>query len=283
MRDSTMTLPDHRTLAYTDLGAADGPLVFYFHGAPSSRFDLVAFEGALIERGVRLVSPDRPGYGGSSPQPGRKLLDWPRDVAALADHLGRDRFALMGMSSGGPYVVVCAALLSERVVAAAVVGGVTDVAWPGYFDGYDELWINIMRAGGEVEAKRWCDDHLGPDGSGLLEHVSDLSPADEAFLADPDRGAALLASMQVAFGQGTGGFAQDLTIEDRPWDFDPGAITAPVRVLHGEDDSLVPIGHARHNVEVIPGGRLEVVPGHGHISMFAELPRVADELVAPLR
>jgi pimeloyl-ACP methyl ester carboxylesterase len=283
MLDTTMTLADGRVLAYTDLGVAGGPLALYFHGAPSSRLDLVPFDRELSDRGVRVVSPDRPGYGGSSPQPGRELHDWPSDVAALADHLGRERFAVMGLSSGGPYVVACAALLPERVAAAAIIAGVTDVSWSGYFTDYGELWIDIMRAGGEVEAKRWCDEHLGVDGSGLMEHDLHMCQADEAFLADPEVGHGLLTSMQEAFRQGTGGFAQDITIENRPWAFDPSSITVPVRVLHGEDDSLLPLGHSRRNAEVITGAVLDVLPEHGHVSILREVPQVVEQLVASLR
>jgi pimeloyl-ACP methyl ester carboxylesterase len=135
MLDTTMTLPDGRVLGFSDLGASSGPLVFYFHGAPSSWLDLAVYDEALASLDVRVACPDRPGYGTSSPQPGRELTDWPADVAALADHLSRERFAVTGISSGGPYVVVCAALLPERVVAACVVAGVTDLTWPGALDG----------------------------------------------------------------------------------------------------------------------------------------------------
>ena len=118
MIDTTMTLPDGRSLAYTDCGAPDGPLVVYFHGAPTSRLDLIGLEESFSALGVRVVSPDRPGYGRSSPQPGRGFNDWPGDVAALADHLGVERFAVMGLSSGGPYVVACAALASGTTLTS---------------------------------------------------------------------------------------------------------------------------------------------------------------------
>jgi pimeloyl-ACP methyl ester carboxylesterase len=110
--------------------------VIYFHGAPSTRLDLTFFEDASAERGVRVVSPDRPGYGASSPQRGRRLEDWPSDVAALADHLDVERFAVLGLSSGGPYAVASAALLPDRVAGAGSVAGETDFGWPGARDGY---------------------------------------------------------------------------------------------------------------------------------------------------
>jgi pimeloyl-ACP methyl ester carboxylesterase len=95
MRDAEMTLPDGRTLACTDLGDSRGATVMYFHGAPTSRLDLVGFEDLFTERGLRVVSADRPGYGRSSPQPGRTMRDWPADVAALADHLDIDEFIVV--------------------------------------------------------------------------------------------------------------------------------------------------------------------------------------------
>ena len=278
-----MTLSDGRALGYAELGSASGPLVMYFHGAPSSRLDLVAHDETFAACDVRVVCPDRPGYGTSSPQPGRELHEWPRDVAALADHLSQDRFAVTGISSGGPYSVACAALLRDRVASAAVVAGVTDLTWPGALDGYDDMWINIMRFGDEAKARAWCDEQYGPDGRGLMEHFPELAPADLAFLEDQTAVDAPMASLTEAFRQGTGGFAQDLTIEGRRWAFDPGVIVCPVRVLHGEADTLVPIAHSRHTAELIPGATLEILPGHGHLSMFNELPRVCADLAEALR
>jgi pimeloyl-ACP methyl ester carboxylesterase len=157
----------------------------YFHGAPSSRLDLTLFEDAFAARDVRVVSADRPGYGGSSPQPGRRREDWPADVAALADHLGIERFAVLGLSSGGPYAVVCAALLPDRVVAAGLVRGETDVGWPGAWDGYPENEGTLMRIGDEAEATAWCEQLYGPDGSSFMEGgLGELALADQAALAD---------------------------------------------------------------------------------------------------
>lgn len=190
---------------------------------------------------------------------------------------------VMGISSGGPYTVVCAALLPDRVAAACVVAGVTDLTWPGALDGYDDLWINIMNIGDEAKAKEWCDEHFGRDGSGLMESVPELAQADHAFLEDPTTASGFMVSMAEAFRQGTGGFAQDITIEARPWGFDPASIVSPVRVLHGEEDTLVPLAQSRHTVELIPGASLEILPRHGHVSLFSEIPRLSAELATTLR
>jgi pimeloyl-ACP methyl ester carboxylesterase len=161
-RDHSLRLPDGRTLAYTDLGTPNGPTIMYFHGAPSSRLDLalLGLDVTFHELEVRVVSPDRPGYGGSSPRPGRRREDWPTDVAALADHLGVTRFAVMGASSGGAYAVACAALLPERVTSAGVIAGVTDMGWPPAWEGLDDNEAALMRIGDEAGAVAWCEEHL---------------------------------------------------------------------------------------------------------------------------
>jgi pimeloyl-ACP methyl ester carboxylesterase len=248
-----VTLSDGRMLAYTDAGAPGGPVVMYFHGAPSTRLDLAIFERAFAERGVRVVSSDRPGYGRSSPQPGRRLEDWPADVAALADHLGVERFAVLGLSSGGPYAVASAAVLPDRVASAGIVGGETDFGWPGAWDGYPE-----EEGGSFGSATRWkpwhgASPHYGADGSGFMEGGwGELAPSDEAALQDQELATTLMTTVGEAFRQGVGGYAQDITLQGKPWSFDTGVIGAPVWILHGEADTMVPVAHARHTAERIP-------------------------------
>ncbi|MBT8240436.1 MAG: alpha/beta hydrolase [Acidimicrobiia bacterium] len=279
MLDTAMELPDGRVLAYTDCGAPTGPPVIYFHGAPMSRLDLVGSDDAFRALGVRNLSPDRPGYGGSSPQPGRGLDDWPADVLGLADHLGLDRFAVIGWSSGGPYAVACAALLPDRVCAAGVVAGVTDFGWDGAWDGYVEAEVTVMRLADESAATDWYTEHYGADGAGLFdEDAGDFAPADAAMFEDEAMAAGFFATAGEAFRQGVAGYAQDVTVQGRPWPFDPAMISVPVSVLHGEADTLVPIAHSRHTTEVIPTATLTTFADHGHLSIVGKIPQLAAEL-----
>src|SRR6202035_5235171 len=122
MPDShVMTLLDDRDLGWLEIGDPEGWPVLGFHGTPGSRLQLAIDDKPVREGGIRFVLPDRPGYGLSTFQPGRRLVDWPGDVAQLADHLGIERFSVMGVSGGGPHSAVCAALLDDRVVRAAIV------------------------------------------------------------------------------------------------------------------------------------------------------------------
>jgi pimeloyl-ACP methyl ester carboxylesterase len=256
----------------------------YCHGAPSTRLDLVAFEPALAAVDVRVISADRPGYGGSSPQPGRQREDWPADVGALADDLGVERFAALGLSTGGSYALACAALLPDRVVAVGVVGGETDFAWPGAWDDYPDDEGELMRIGDEAEGAAWCAARYGSDGSRFLEGgMGDLAPADQAALADETLATAMVTSVGEAFRQGVNGYVQDVLIQGRPWAFDPGSIAAPVWIHHGDADTLTPVGHGRHTAELVPGARLVIWPDEGHISLISKIPGIAADLVTSLR
>ncbi len=287
--DASMTLPDGRVLAYTDLGRPSSPAAMYCHGGPGSRLDLAVFERAFTDLDVRVIAADRPGYGRSSPQPGRQREDWPDDVAALADRLGLERFAVLGASSGAPYAVACAALLPERVAAVGVVCGVTDFGWPGAWDGFPDIdEAVLMRIGDEAQARVWCEDRYGPGGDRVLQGEADfgltkLAPADLAALKGDALATALGTTVREAFRQGVGGYAQDMVAQARPWSFHPQAIVAPVWVLHGDADTLTPPAHAHHTAGLIPTARLKIRPDQGHMSILTEIPELAAALVDVLR
>jgi len=130
LRDATVTLPDGRRLAYTEWGLPDGKPLLYFHGTPGSRL-WCPDEDATAAAGVRLIAPDRPGFGRSDPQEGRTLADWPKDVEALADALHISSFAVVGVSGGGAYAAACAALIPRRLSGVAVVScrALTEYNW----------------------------------------------------------------------------------------------------------------------------------------------------------
>ena len=279
MRNSHVRVSGGRELAYTDIGEPGGPCVFFFHGAPMSRLHLAYLEQQFVAQGVRVISPDRPAYGGSSPQPGRSMASWPSDVAALADALGIDRFVVAGHSTGGPYAVACAALLPGRVLAALVFGGVTDMGWSGAWDGYVESEKEIMRLPDEAAAIAWCAERYGADGSGFFTASGfEFAEPDTALLADEQVGAALNSALAEAFRQGVTGYAQDVFVQGQPWPFDPEGIVVPVHVLHGEQDALLPLAHSRHTAEVTRGATLSMLPGHGHLTTLSELPAMASAL-----
>jgi pimeloyl-ACP methyl ester carboxylesterase len=277
MRDDAITLPDRRTLAYTEVGATGRgtPTAVYLHGAPTSRLDLVGLDDELADAGVRVISPDRPGYGGSSPHPGRSMVDHVADIVALADRLGIDRFAVVGLSSGGPYAVAAASVLGGRAIATAVIAGVTDFGWDGAWHGYVEDEVQIMRQPDEHAAVRWCEERYGADGLGFL--AGDLPPSDAATAAP--RGG-MIASIVESFRQGVAGYAHDVWLQGKAWSFDLASITVPVRVYHGDVDAVVPLAHGEHTASVVPGATLEVWPGVEHVATVRRVPDVLRTLLA---
>lgn len=279
MKDLQVKVGGGRELAFTDIGHPGGPCVFFFHGAPMSRLHLVSLEDQFAAQGLRVMSPDRPGYGRSSPQPGRSMADWATDVAALADALGIERFIVAAHSSGGPYAVACCALLTDRVLAGAVVAGVTDMAWPDAWDGYIESEAQLMRMPDESAAIAWCSERFGADGSRFLSEPFDLPEPDVARLADKTFEKALTSTMVEAFRQGVIGYAQDAYLQGRPWPFDASRISVPVDVVHGELDTLLPMAHSRHTAGLIAGSTFRTFPGHGHLTIVSELPMIASAIM----
>ena len=277
--DDTLTLPDGRTLAYTSIGRPNGPVAVYHHGAPGSRLELADLDDVADAAGVRIVTPDRPGYGGSRPQPGRTTAGFVEDVVALADHLGVDRFGVVGLSSGGPYAVACASLLGDRVVGAIVAAGNTDMSWPDAADGYLPSELELMALADANAAVTVCTERYGADGSRFFEGEMDLGSIDNAWLADETKAAGLFASMGEAFTQGVVGYAHDIWVQGRRWSFDTSAITCPVIVVHGDDDQLVPLAHSRHTASLIPSAELRTLAGVGHLSLADHLPALAAELM----
>jgi pimeloyl-ACP methyl ester carboxylesterase len=278
MKDLAIDVGGGRQLACTDIGEPGWPCVLFFHGAPSSRLRLAYLEQQFVDARVRAVSPDRPGYGRSSPQPGRSMRDWPCDVSALVDTLAIERFMVAGHSSGGPYAVACAALLQDRVTACVTLGGVTDMAWPAAWEGFPESEKHLMRIPNEKNAVAWCAERFGADGSRFFAASGLSLPEPDTRLYDDEAVARLLTvSRAAAFEQGVAGYAQDVLVQGRPWPFDPGTIKVPVYALHGASDTILPVAHSRHTSDLIPRSTLRVLPGHGHFTILSEIPAVVLE------
>ncbi|MBR8744733.1 alpha/beta fold hydrolase [Nocardiopsis sp. MG754419] len=272
MRDTTVEVHG-RTIALTDLGDPDGTPVLFFHGAPMSRRNLGDQHAEFAAAGLRVISPDRPGYGGSDPAPGRSLTDGAEDMAALADACGLDRFFVAAHSSGGPYGVVTSALWPARVRGTVLLGGVTDFAWEPAWEGYSPDECAMMRLPDEQAALEWGERHLGARASAWPE------PDRELFATRyvPH----LAAAAKEAFAQGVGGYTQDAWVQGRPWTFDPATITGPCLVVHGEQDTVVPLAHSEHTAELVPGAELRVLHGHGHVTVLWELPDLLTALREP--
>ncbi len=272
-------LADGRDLAWFELGVADGLPVMAFHGTPGSRWHLTTADAQATAIGVRLIAPDRPGYGLSTYRPGRRLADWAGDVDRLADHLGLSRFAVVGISGGGPHAVACARFLPQRVPAVAIASGIAPLTEPGSEAGMgtDAVFVRLARrspalvvpllAATVTLERRWPERIFA-----WMER--ELSSSDAAVLRRPDVRAALLADFERLSRTTARTTAQEYGLFTRDWGFRLQDITVPVHLWHGDADRDVPASQARRLAELIPGAVLHEFPGEGHliaISHFAEI------------
>ena len=224
IRDERVRLRDGRALAYAEWGDLHGPPVFFFHGSPLSRL-WCPDEEATQAAGVHLVAVDRPGFGRSDLQPGRRLVDWPLDVAELADALGIDRFAVAGYSAGGPYAVACAALIGERVTRAGLVSTTAHLVLrerPGAIAELDEEdrrdFELVEREDRETAARRFAAEREEWTRSIAAEprRFFDRLPVNDQnrwFREDPARTGPFLEAVGEALAAGAGG--QRLGAPDR--------------------------------------------------------------------
>ena len=271
---STIRLKDGRRLGYADLGDPSGTPVFYFHGFPSSRLEACMVEEHARRLGVRLLSVDRPGYGLSDDLPGRTISDWPDDVAALADALGLDRFAVVGSSGGAPYAIACAALIPRRLTVAGVVCGLGP---PETFRGATEM-MKINRLALWLSRRvPWLSRPvfavLGPlmrrHASLLVRHMArSLSEPDRKALERPEIGGRLARALAEAFRHGTCGVARDGVLYGRPWGVPFEKIEMEVHIFHGELDRIVPASIARGLERRLPRARATYFPDEGHFSVI---------------
>ncbi len=275
-------LADGRLLTVHEAGLPDGVPVVYHHGTPGAG-DLYGPHVHDAEaRGIRLVGYDRAGYGGSSPRPGRTVGDVASDIADVCDALGLDRICTWGISGGGPHALACAALLGDRVAAAASLAGVAPFSAEGlnWLAGMGEE--NLVEFGATLAGRDTLAPLLDREAEHMLagtpEALRDaiktlLSPVDNAVLTG-EFAAFAHGSMAAALTERRDGWVDDDLAFAAPWGFDVGEIAAPVLVLQGREDRFVPFAHGEWLAARIPGAEARLTDEDGHLTLIEQ--RVPD-------
>lgn len=283
---ATLTLKDGRKLGYLDVGKSGGPVAFHFHGHGSSRLEALMLEDAAHRLGLRVIALDRPGIGYSDPRDGDRLLDWPHDVAEAADLLGIERFAVQGMSAGGPYALACAYRLGDRVTACSLISAVPP----------PEI---ARRTGPRVRRLAWWVAHrypkylrrrlmqFRPDGRPSEDMVRERMLRVAQWLGGEDlrlmkieglRTVLARTMMETARQDGAGNRAEIERLV-KPWGFDIARLTGPrFFVWHGEEDRIMPVGPARAMARRLRNATATFYGGEGHFSVLVN--RAYDMLAA---
>lgn len=271
IRALDVDLPDGRVLRAFDAGAPDpdAPVVVWHPGSPHTGEPIEPLVALARERGIRLVSYARPGYGGSTPKPGRDVASAATEVATVADALDVGRFAVLGYSGGGPHALACAAMLPDRVIAAAVLAGVAP------FTG-DAAWFDGMQAPGALRA--------AADSREARAAFAETDEFDPGQFVDTDwavlegEWAAIGRDAQRAEEAGPGGLIDDDVAFTRPWGFDLAQVRVPTLLVHGERDRLVPRSHAVRTLAGLPQARLWMRLDEGHVAVLSVVPDALDWL-----
>lgn len=273
-RADTVTLPDGRTLAFTCWGDPSGRPAFYFHGTPGSRLEGALAHDAAMRQGFLLIAVDRPGYGRSTFQPGRRFANWPADVCALADALGIDRFGVFGHSGAGPHLFACGTFIPpsrlEFIGALAPWGPLTTPEVDGGLNHLDRFYAGLARRAPWLTRLgfaplAWCVRHRPGWFLALLRTAA--APVDREALADDVLSGRLARAEAEAFRQGARGCAHEANLAYRRWDFDPGATAVPTHIWFGDQDSFVSPAMGRYLQRQVPGADVRWSPGKGHFDL----------------
>jgi pimeloyl-ACP methyl ester carboxylesterase len=287
VRDFELDRGKSRVVRVRTAGAAAGPLVVYFHGAPSSRLDIDAVSQESADRGVRVAAFDRPGFGGSDPA-AFTLASIAEDACAVADELGAERFAVVGQSAGCGYALAVAALHPRRITAAATGGGSVsfepgEASWDLLSDA-EKQGVSLIGIDDD-EAERLLAapdipmvDALGLDDVALETFWRDvLSPADQRTLDSGFAAALFVATMRESLRQGQVGWARDNVVRMGTWPIAFGDISSPVTLWYGEQDTL-PHESVAWLQQRLPHATAHVLPDRGHLVVFDEWPQVLRSL-----
>jgi pimeloyl-ACP methyl ester carboxylesterase len=263
--ETDLELGDGRTLHAYDTSANDADdrlAVFWHHGSLNVGAPPEPLFPAAEELGIRWVSYDRPGYGGSTPRPDRDVASAAGYASAVADALGIDRFAVLGYSHGGSHALACAALLPERVLGVVSVAGLAPFGAEGldWFEGFGLGGAAELRAAAAGRAA--LEKHLAES-----DDEPDFTPEDEAALAGEWSWFIDVVDERALAG-GTGGFVDDDLAGVGAWGFDPAAVVAPALFVHGARDRVVPASHGEWLARRCPSAELWLRPEDGHISIL---------------
>jgi len=276
------TWENDRNVAWMECGDPDGFPVFFAHGCPGSRLEIIYLDEKARQYGFRILVFERPGFGESDYLEGYPLLSFARDLERVADDLSIQKFGLMGWSSGGPPVLAAAFHLPERVEFVFSISGYTDF---GIYDNAKDLMTEYRLYGPKIsenrprlfnrvlKAVRWADENLPNFYFKVAK--DDMSPPDRMILDDQSVADLFMSDQRESMRSGTKGVLQDLKTQWEPWDFDIKKIKVPAHIFQGKQDSFVPWQFAEHLAENISGSKLHMYDNRGHL--FVLHPEYQDE------
>ena len=278
------SLKDDRTLSYIEFGDPTGHPVFYAHGGPGSRLEGKLFHEEALRRKYRFIATDRPGMGESTYLSNRKLLDYPRDIAELADALGIGKFGVMGWSGGGAHTTVCGYAIPERLLFNMSFAGYTNFAEMPGAEKYLESKVDQVSVGLSKKHPRLfkiffdlmnISEKFMPE-STYKAFMKELCESDQKIAAEQEFRGIFMESQAEAFRQGSQGVTSDAAVHYVDWGFKLEEISFNLHVFHGIEDHLVPLEFGQHISENVPNCELHIMKGEGHLFPYKYMTLIFD-------
>jgi pimeloyl-ACP methyl ester carboxylesterase len=272
--EGNVAVDDDRQISFAEFGAPQGRAVFWLHGTPGARRQIPTEARVYAEdHDIRLIGIDRPGIGSSTPHRYESISAFAADLRIIADTLGIDKMAVVGLSGGGPYALACAAGLSDRVVAVAVLGGVAPTQGPDAIrGGAMELGLRLaplLKYGGNplrIGASLLVQS-IRPVASPALYAYAAVSPeADRHLLTRPEFKAMFLDDLLNGSRKQLAAPFNDVILFARDWGFRLDEVKVPVRWWHGDHDHIIPFAHGEHVVSRLPDAELFHLPEESHLA-----------------
>jgi pimeloyl-ACP methyl ester carboxylesterase len=284
-----ISLPDGRDLEVEVSGPDAGRVLLFHHGTPGGSAQFGAMADAAHERGLRLVTWSRAGYGASSRRRGRSVADEVDDAMAVLDHVGADTCVTAGWSGGGPHALACGALAPERVTGVLSIAGVGPYGAPGldFLEGMGQE--NHDEFGAALEGEDALRAYLDASRPALLQITADEIVGELAsLLPQVDRdsltgefGDFLAHEFRQAVSVSIDGWLDDDLAFTRPWGFELADIAVPTYLWQGSDDLMVPFAHGEWLAIHLPSAVVHLESGEGHLSIgLGAMGRMLDELAA---
>lgn len=286
--EGNIAVGEDRQLGFAEFGAPQGRAMFWLHGTPGARRQ-IPVEARIYakEANIRLIGVDRPGIGSSTPYQYQTVSQFADDLRTVADTLGIDKMAVIGLSGGGPYTLACAAAMPERVVAAGILGGVAPAVGP------DAIGSGLMtlarlaepvlqRAGRPISiVATGLIRMIRPVAEPALELYALISPeGDRRLLGRPEFKAMFLDDLLNGSRKQLAAPIADAVLFARYWGFRLDEVQVPVHWWHGDADHIIPFAHGEHAVSLLPDARLYPIPGESHLAGLGraeEILRTMDE------
>ncbi len=284
--EGVVRLPDGRRLSFAEFGDPNGRAVLWFHGTPGGKRQIPpAAREMAVERGFRIIGVDRPGVGWSDSHLYDSLLGYAADIELLLNHLGIDRFGLVGLSGGGPYVLACAAAMPDRAVAGCVLGGVAPVRGEEGVSGglislaarFDGILERVHRPMGSMMRLLIRGIAPGAD-AGFDVFIKLLPEGDRAVMSRPEMKEMFIDDLLDASRGGMTAFLHDVVLFTKPWGFHLRDITIPIHFLQGDSDTIVPVEHGEHQARLVPDSTLSIRTTEGHMGALDAVDQILDAI-----